>query len=407
AELAICRMVVGDATGSAALARSHYEGLADQPGAEHVRAELALTLARSLVSLGSARESLNVIGEALWLAELAGDAELLTRAMNVLATYNSSHGSSRVALAISREIIEIAAAEGLWRQLFGAKMNMSLMLRLRNLTECREMIHQASETMQEHGLSRTLVWANLSTVSWNAGDWVEHEQLVRSVAADTLPPGDLAIVYATDLWRRSAGLDAILERPEGTSDDLNFLSWDTHIRAVEALWSGDGARAAELAGRALEHALADAGMTDDYIAHLPRMVRVAVVAGQPRAARAMIEQVEASPRGLVSPALRAYESALRGLVGSHLGADPAAVESDLRAGIAALTAYGAVPDRALAQEDLGGWLASQGRHAEAAELLSAARTTYAELGATAWLERLNHYSVAPASAGPAAVSGSG
>ncbi|HET7386148.1 MAG TPA: adenylate/guanylate cyclase domain-containing protein [Nocardioidaceae bacterium] len=398
AELAICRMVVGDATGAATLARSHYEALADQPGAEQVRAELAVTLARSLVSLGSARESLAVIGEALWLAEMAGDAELLTRAMSVLATYNFSHGSSRVALAISREIVDIAATEGLWRQLFATQVNLALLLRLRNLTECRQMIRQASETMLEHGLSRTLTWANLSTVSWSVGDWIEHEQLVREVAeADTLPAGDMAIVYATELWRRSAGPAPILTRPDGTSDDLNFLGWDAHIRALEALEIGDGPLAAEFAVKALEHAVADAGMTDDYVAHLPRMVRVAVAAGEPQTARAMIEQVEASPRGLVSPALRAYESALRGLVGSHLGGDAESVESDLRDGVAALTAYGAVPDRALAQEDLGSWLIEQGRHAEAAELLRAARTTYTELGATAWLERLTRQSAAPAS----------
>lgn len=62
---------------------------------------------------------------------------------------------------------------------------------------------------------------------------------------------------------------------------------------------------------------------------------------------------------------------------------------ELTAAIAALDAYGAVPDRARTQEELGAWLRSAGREDEAAPLLDAARATYAELGAWAWLAHLD------------------
>jgi hypothetical protein len=65
------------------------------------------------------------------------------------------------------------------------------------------------------------------------------------------------------------------------------------------------------------------------------------------------------------------------------------VETDLRAGIAALDAFGAVGERARAQEELGRWLIGQDRGLDADPLLAAARATYAEVGAAGWLATLD------------------
>ena len=65
------------------------------------------------------------------------------------------------------------------------------------------------------------------------------------------------------------------------------------------------------------------------------------------------------------------------------------VEADLRAGIEALDAFGAVGERARAQEELGRWLVGQDRALDAEPLLAAARATYAEVHATGWLARLD------------------
>ena len=64
-------------------------------------------------------------------------------------------------------------------------------------------------------------------------------------------------------------------------------------------------------------------------------------------------------------------------------------EADLREGIGALDAFGAVGERARAQEELGRWLVGQGRELDAEPLLVAARATYADLGADGLLARLD------------------
>ena len=89
-----------------------------------------------------------------------------------------------------------------------------------------------------------------------------------------------------------------------------------------------------------------------------------------------------------TPAAAAQLPVLRATVALHDGGDLAMIEADLLAGIAALESYGAAPFRAQAQEELGTWLVGQGRDPEAQPHLRAARATYAQLGATAWLERI-------------------
>ncbi len=71
------------------------------------------------------------------------------------------------------------------------------------------------------------------------------------------------------------------------------------------------------------------------------------------------------------------------------GDDPQFAETELRAGIDALRTFGATGFQAQAEEELGRWLVTQGRTDEAAPLLDAARTTFAEIGATGWLAKLD------------------
>ena len=61
--------------------------------------------------------------------------------------------------------------------------------------------------------------------------------------------------------------------------------------------------------------------------------------------------------------------ACAGFVGAAREDDPAAVEADLRAGVAGLAAFGAVGDAARAEEELARWLIAQGRSDEAEPLL--------------------------------------
>ena len=103
----------------------------------------------------------------------------------------------------------------------------------------------------------------------------------------------------------------------------------------------------------------------------------------------LLQPVEAAPSGRISPAVRAQWLRLRGLVGAARGDDPSTVEADLRAGIEALDAFGAIGERARAQEELARWLIGQDRALDAEPLLAAARATYNEVGAAGWLQKLD------------------
>jgi hypothetical protein len=69
--------------------------------------------------------------------------------------------------------------------------------------------------------------------------------------------------------------------------------------------------------------------------------------------------------------------------------DPELAEREMRAGIDALDAYGAVGHAARAREELARWLVGQQRAAEAAPLVAAARSVYEEIGAAGWLATLD------------------
>ena len=253
------------------------------------------------------------------------------------------------------------------------------------------MLQEGILNAREHGLDRRPASVNLAASLWASGRWGDLAPLLADMAEDwpEVSVGDQVIFEATTVWCRRAGRELDLPARVGTSDDLNWQSWDAHLHALCAAEAGDQVSAGVHAAQCLQRALEDAGMSDDYIAQVPRMVRVAVECERLDAAAAMVAQLEGAPRTSAVSGLHAYARALRGVVGAHTDADPAQVEADLRAGIEALEEYGAVPDRALAQEDLGRWLLEQGRAEEAGPHLEAARGTYTDLGATNWLARLD------------------
>jgi hypothetical protein len=130
--------------------------------------------------------------------------------------------------------------------------------------------------------------------------------------------------------------------------------------------------------------------SDDLHVFWPVAARAALLADDRVAFDEMMGHVAEERDSTLPVSVRGLRKALRAAAALRWGYhDPAEVEQDLVSGIADLEAYGGVVWRAHAQEDLATLLASQGRTEEAEPLLAAARTTYAELGATTWLARID------------------
>jgi hypothetical protein len=132
-------------------------------------------------------------------------------------------------------------------------------------------------------------------------------------------------------------------------------------------------------------------LEDDFPSLWNRAVDWTIEAGDYAGARELLKPVAEAPAPRLNPLLAAQLPRLRGSLEAadpNSAVDAAVIEKDLLDGIAGLDSLSLVPDRARAQAALGRWLAGQGRHAEAEPHLAAARQTFVELRANAWLRDL-------------------
>ncbi len=384
--------VAGEPREGLQVAQPAWQSLVETSGAEDVQARLAIVIAQAMNNLDQdPKEVIWYAAEALRLSDVCGDPVIIMAAMRFFALHQAQRGSSRASSALMREVVELARAGAHWQHLTTAMLNQSLNSRLHNLPEGLALVRECSSIGRQHGLVVWQIDCNTATMLWVAGQWREHEQLLRHLAEEweSIAGPDQVLMFATDLWRGAAGLPRFVPEPTGTFEELNWRSWDKIVRAHQSFTAGDHAQAMQLARECLELSIADAGLTDDYPVQMPRLVWFALEVDDREFVRGVLSQLAGAPRGLDIAGLRAYERTFAGLLGLREGTDLPTAETDARLGIAGLETYGAVPDRALAQEELARWLVGQGRALDAAPLLEAARATYADLGATAWLERID------------------
>jgi len=173
------------------------------------------------------------------------------------------------------------------------------------------------------------------------------------------------------------------------TDDESTLIWEDSSGVTRALTAGDATRAAEIASESITRLIATAGIDEDFSILWPPLVAAALAARDLGLAVRLLDPVENAPPGRRSPAVAAQWHRLRGLVSAARGDDSEFAETEMRTGISALGAFGAVGYRAQAQEELARWLVDQNRPDDAQPLIDAARTTYADIGATGWLAKLD------------------
>lgn len=146
---------------------------------------------------------------------------------------------------------------------------------------------------------------------------------------------------------------------------------------------------AQIAADSITFLLQARGIEDDFCVLWPPLVLAALGARDLELAERLLAPVESIPPDQRSLAVAAQFHRLQGLAAAARGTDPAFAESEMRAGIAALDHFGARGYRAQAQVELARWLVAQHRPEDAAPLLDAARATYAKIGATGWLAKLD------------------
>ena len=172
------------------------------------------------------------------------------------------------------------------------------------------------------------------------------------------------------------------------SDDASDVAWRAFAEAIEAKERGDLESAVRLAVFANEKMYETSGTWDDLCHMWPMAVELALEASDDAAVETLIDLIDGESDRPVSVGVRILRKRAAGLLAIRDGEPAEVVESTLHEAISELGEWGAIPFRARTQAELGAWLVDQGRAEEATPLLDAARTTFAELGASAWLTEL-------------------
>jgi class 3 adenylate cyclase len=243
---------------------------------------------------------------------------------------------------------------------------------------------------------------NLAGALTNLGRWDElaalpERPLLREVAPPepdealiTFQLARLALARGEELDRSALERLAAMWQPGQLEalDDMCFLA----CGAALARGAGDNAELVracrELARRTFEHI----GLEDDFPTLWNAAVQWTLEAGDFAAARELLRYVADAPATRLNPMLAAELPRLRATIEANdptSTADPVDIERDLLEAITKLDDLGLAPDRAQAQATLGRWLVDRGRHGDAEPHLAAARQTFTDLRATAWLRDLD------------------
>ncbi|HET7689697.1 MAG TPA: adenylate/guanylate cyclase domain-containing protein [Nocardioidaceae bacterium] len=383
--------LAGEVNRAVELAEPRFTALYGQEGAEQAAMELGLALSWAQTAVGvDARETLD---RRMRLADKLGDVGELADVLSGFSMHYSNTGAPMVAITYLEAAANLARSNELHSSLARSLVNLTAGRIPVDLAEAVELGREAATVSTRIG-ARTLILfaeANLALALWASGRWTELEELVgRTDAFQSNPLTGTIGYFVSALVASDRGLPAPppFDTSAQQSDSAADVAWFEICDAVHSLIEGDLATAAELAETATMTLHAYSGLADDFVQLWSLACELALRVGdRDRADRLLrlVAEGEESPER----AVRAHYARLSGL---RAQLDPGRlleVESHLRSAIELYEQWGSVPMRARAQAELGQWLQAQGPSEEADQLVSEARATLVELGATALVAELD------------------
>jgi tetratricopeptide (TPR) repeat protein len=378
-----------------ALLEPRWRALEGDPGAGAAVLPMAEALARAHNYLSEFRPALAYAERALRLADANRDYPRLVAALSRYAVIWAFDGVPTAARALLDLAASLARDHQLRHALLRPLVNIAALDLSRNLSNALRTAREALDVAQQVGYPTEAHFATLNLMIGLrlAGRWAELRELLLSLddtSPDT-PPDIVLIAIVQSWWLATATGEETPDVPEFDPNDYDefvVAAWAQHVALIRARDNADCALVARLAPDLVDRAVQASGLDDDFPHHWPLAVEAALECGLDDLAGRLLRHVSDAPPGLVTPYLHAQLLRLRGLLG-FARAESASGEADLRAAIAALGEFGAVPDRARTEIALAEQLLHDGRVADAQPLLASARATFADLGATAWLAAAN------------------
>ena len=234
-----------------------------------------------------------------------------------------------------------------------------------------------------------------------AGRWNEIEPLWSAASFGTTDDPVANLTRAVTLARlaRYRDLPPDFERIPLAVDDVDQKSyaavWTMLTPVVDWLAAGRLAEAAASVESAAHLAVKHGGFEDDASHHVPFAIELHIDAGDFAGARRILAWVAETDEYRVPPVTAARCRAYAAIIDAHGSGRRCArrrcrrSRGALRSAVAELTDRAMVPEAARTAAALGVLLTRQGRVAEAAEHLRAARAAFADLGARRWERELD------------------
>jgi tetratricopeptide (TPR) repeat protein len=343
--------------------------------------------ARAYGELGDPLRGRPLAEEALRRAEETGDPQLIGWALNDIAVLNFFSGLHRVGMAIIDGAIAYCEKHHATSPLSAVLFNRALESFTHDAREAVRFYERSVEQTRQTGDAwgtwlTTAALLMARTITGQDDDVDDNSWLYEAVLAenDILRYVHEALRYLRAIARGEEPPDGVAEMADGVIDGAGpeMVQEVALIRLVRGRVVGGLREHALRIAESTVTARAEFGGTVEWFPFLwAKAVDWLMESGTPDdldAARRALAVVADAP-GRREPAVAAQLPRLRAtlaLLDPVTLVDPASIERDLRTAIDALEAYGAVPDRARAQQALGRFLADRGRAEEAAALLQEA-----------------------------------
>ena len=390
---AIALGFLGDNAQALSVAEPRWQELLGQGGAAVAQLTLARAIASSRSRMG--KDVREILEARIKLAENVGDAGELADCFTGLSIHYGTVGAISLARVLLESAADLARTHHQPTALARALLNLTVSRMLDDLGKAVEVGNEAVSAALEIGVPIWISYSqvNLAIALWASGKWEEAAEILDTgMLGDELStiPVSVAIRGAMSAARGTPWSLPWDSEDSYDSDDSSDLAWKAFAESIEASQRGDLEAAVRLAVFANQKMYEISGTWDDLCHMWPTAVELALEAGDNVALETLIDLIDGESNRPVSAGMRIHRKRVAGLLAIRNGESPEAVESTLREAISEFERWGAIPSMARTQADLGAWLVDQGRAAEATPLIESARAVFAGLGASAWLEELEH-----------------